>query len=128
MSEFVLTSVAIYGRDHKSMTELPVKPMGMGERIGRATVQFLILGGIATACVFIPILHFILVPLFLILAPVSALVSFLQADKVSACNLQCPSCDKTVTIKTKAIRWPFRETCPNCGERLRFERKSSDEI
>lgn len=67
---------------------------------------------------FIPIVHFIAVPGFLIIGPIISLILYRfyngQKDIVVE-NPECPSCHCVLKISPVLTSWPLQEICANCG-------------
>ncbi len=61
-------------------------------RVVRAGVALAFLWGAALVCVFIPVLHFVLVPTLAILGPVIAVMRLLERVSLVAVRGPCPRC------------------------------------
>jgi len=95
--------------------ELSVEPIPMGRRAVRALVR---LGGcwaLAVACVFVPLLHFVLVPGFLVLGPVLAYLGARATVLVKSEQVTCPRCAKATPVEPGTTGWPVRLWCASCG-------------
>ncbi len=97
-----------------STGEVEVKAWTKNERLLRALKFGGITWGIALVCVVLPIVHFILVPLFLIAGPLMALRTFRTTSVVLGGRGHCPFCQKDVTIGRGADHWPIDELCTQC--------------
>ncbi|MGE3387275.1 MAG: hypothetical protein AB7K41_11150 [Bdellovibrionales bacterium] len=86
------------------------------ERVLRATKFFFGFLGLAFVSVLIPVLHFILVPLFSFLAPASALFVFTQLKEVRSANGTCPYCQQTTHLPRAKVTLPFRDSCAHCRQ------------
>lgn len=96
--------------------------LSRGERALRATKMFGIFIAIAFLCVFIPILHFILPPLFILAACVFGATTWLEESMVTAGEIDCPNCAHHIVLTPGAESWPREERCPSCSYTLRFEK------
>jgi hypothetical protein len=68
----------------------------------------------AFVAVFIPLLHFVLVPGLLLAGPIVASVIFKQQSVVLGGTGICPSCQAQLQIVRSQERWPLRDVCANC--------------
>jgi len=93
------------------------------QRIVRALKLLLGLWALMVAAVFVPILHFILVPLLLVGGPVAAYLSYRQKEEIPATNLLCPGCKQIVQLAASNVLWPLHLRCGNCGRFLRVEKR-----
>lgn len=84
------------------------------ERTLRAAKFFAIFLGLAFASVFVPALHFVLVPLFSLAAVACAAVYFLQKQEVAKAQGPCPYCSKPTLLKRANMDLEFRDSCEHC--------------
>ena len=85
------------------------------ERTARAGRTFGILFVIALFSVFVPLLHFILPPLFLIAGFVFGFVAWLETAEVTRGEVSCPNCKKAIELTREAEEWPKILRCPGCS-------------
>jgi hypothetical protein len=78
---------------------------------------------IAAVTIFIPILHFILVPGFLIGGIVASAAARRQKSIVAGGKGSCPKCGVGFLLVKSADRWPLGEVCPKCGAQIRIEKR-----
>ncbi len=97
---------------------LAVAALSVSARVVGALKLLALLWLCALAAVFIPILHFVLVPGLLLAGPVFALRRFGRTVQVTARELACPKCKRPVPIEEGATGWPVRLLCPECSARL----------
>jgi hypothetical protein len=79
-----------------------------------------LLWGIAVFCVFLPVVHFVLVPLFLILGPIFALRARKYKFELLGGEVACPQCSQILKLPKSAILWPHTEICQNCAFHIRL--------
>lgn len=77
-------------------------------RVARATIMLGALWGAALLCVFIPLLHFVLVPTLLLLGPVLAFARVREAVSLRAVRGACPRCQVERTFPGSGR---FRDGC-----------------
>lgn len=80
--------------------------------------------GIALFCIFIPVLHFLLVPIFFFLGIFIAVKSLKSKARILSGNTTCPYCQKNIKIAAQALLWPITEICQNCVNTVRINPKS----
>lgn len=89
------------------------------ERITRAALGWAACWGLAILAVFIPLLHFILVPLLLLAGPLVGRSRWLEKATVLGARGVCPGCGQPQSLE---LRQPARESiplrCPGCGRPL----------
>jgi len=89
------------------------------ERMRRATLAWATCWGLAVAAVFIPLLHFILVPALLLAGPLVGRSRWREKATVLGARGVCPGCGKPQSIDLKqpaGEAMPWR--CPECGRPL----------
>lgn len=93
------------------------------ERVARAARMFGILFLVAFLTVFIPILHFVLPPLFLILGFIFATTTYLETGEVLRGEIDCPNCKRKMQLRKEAEGWPKSMRCEGCSYTLKVERQ-----
>ena len=102
--------------DKKVVTDgaLDVWHFNYVERSLRALKFFVIFLVLAVGAVFIPILHFVLVPVFSIAAVGSAAIYFFQVEEVATAKGVCPYCGRVTGLRHATIDAEFRGSCEHC--------------
>lgn len=90
------------------------RDLSPGERMLRAAKITGILFGIAFFTIFIPILHFILPPLFLLAGLVMGFFTWTGKGDVQGGQAQCAVCHKDFPLGAEAESWPKTMRCPHC--------------
>ena len=90
------------------------------DRVRRASMWCGIFWVVALFCVLIPILHFILVPLFLILGPVMAFRVYKQKSVILGGQGLCPRCEKELPIEKSQEVWPLSDLCTHCHNSVKI--------
>lgn len=81
---------------------------------------------LAIAALFIPIAHFVLVPLLLIAGPSLAYRLYQRKQQAVSLDGQCPKCLQNFEFEVdKALSFPYWEVCPHCNLNMQLAR---DEI
>jgi len=98
-----------------------------GERVGRALRAAGICLGLAALSVFLPIAHFVLVPTFLIAAPIFALRALHTRASLIGLEGTCPRCNEKRTFEAKGTFKPgIKVTCPVCSFTLDVETEGTE--
>lgn len=85
------------------------------ERVLRAGKVFGILFAIGIGTVVVPLLHFILPPLFLLTACVFGTTTWLETSEVLEGEIACPNCTTLMNIPREAEEWPLKRRCAGCS-------------
>lgn len=122
MENVIEKKVVVKTRDGKtSLGKVSIQQWSQPERLKRA-LKF---GGfswlLAVGSVFLPIAHFILVPLFLLAGPVVAILTFKQESVVLGGETICPSCQKPLPIVRSPNKWPLGDLCSSCQNHVVIE-------
>lgn len=74
--------------------------------------------GVAIATIPIPLVHFVVPPLALILAGVLLLVRLQQREVLTGGGGPCPRCGAVAELEPGTPAWPVEMPCGKCGRRL----------
>ena len=77
--------------------------------------------GIALLTAFIPVVHFVAVPTFVLLALASLIFVPTIREKINSTRVLCPYCEKQVSLPRPSLSPPFRDSCPECRQLLYIE-------
>lgn len=72
----------------------------------------------AIAFLFIPVLHFVLVPTALILGPILFFKNLKIKDEIVSGHGECPKCKTFVTVSRQPMDWPIQQNCTSCAALL----------
>lgn len=92
------------------------------ERLRRGLKFFGICWGAAVVAVFIPILHFILVPLLVLAGPIIGYYFYQQERMSLGGQGMCPNCGALLKIEKGPAKWPSEEMCTACHTMLAVTR------
>ncbi len=95
------------------MVEIP-----KSERLARAGKAFGIFLGATIFAIFIPILHFILVPALFLATIFFTINSYVDDRRVGGGQVTCLKCHSVNTIPPGPDRFPILLECSKCGARL----------
>lgn len=107
---------------------LILKERSAQERIGRAAQAFLIWMLAAVAAFFIPILHFILVPAFVLVAIFMAANGLFDVFKIESGEIVCAHCKNKNIVEAQNETYPLHLDCENCNARLTGYRAAAGEL
>ncbi len=100
---------------------LTTQVLTSGERVGNALKILAICWVLAVITAFIPIAHFVLVPLFAIAGPVMAFMKYGVENVTDNTKGICPECQQEITIdldpSDKLPKWTY---CPKCNKPLQL--------
>ena len=115
--------VRIIGKpDRRSSGEVVIRQWSPKERLARALRTFGIWFFIALLSVAIPILHFFLVPLFLLVAFAMTFIVYSHSSMVLGGAGNCPYCGEALEIVKKPDRWPLDDVCAKCSRHVVIEK------
>lgn len=104
-----------------ALGELHTSVLTMGDRVRRTVKGVLICLALGTLVVFIPVFHWVLVPLALLAAPVVGVYTYRTTALVERAQGECPECHQPVTLalepKTRIPHWSY---CPACNKPLQL--------
>ena len=122
MDNKIEKQVIVKTRDGKSSSGKVI--VQRWSRKGRVRRSLKILGFIwilAVLSVFLPIAHFILVPVFFIAGPIVAHFIYKQESAVVGGESLCPNCGKQLPIVSGPNKWPLEDLCSNCQTHVLVE-------
>lgn len=115
MIEHVAVSLQIRDSQRTPMqTRADCLRLSLGQRAGRSAARLGLCWGAALLAIFIPLLHFILVPALLLAGPVAAYFGARPTVVLTSPQLTCPKCAE-LTHSAGATGWPARLICEHCG-------------
>lgn len=85
-------------------------------RLRRALKTWGTCWGLAIVAVFIPGMHFILVPSALLAGPVLAAVVYQQRTMILGGSGTCPACGQPFEVLRSPLRWPINDVCAKCHD------------
>lgn len=95
-----------------------------GERLKNAFKSFGIFAVCAVFAAFIPVLHFILVPLLTLGAFFMAFNSYFDSHEIESGEMICSQCSTLQLIEPRSEIYPLIYECDKCGSRLTGYRRS----
>lgn len=104
-----------------SSGELQIKMLGTVDRVKRALKALALCWGLALFAVFIPGLHFILVPLLVLVGPLVAYRGYLPKRLVLGGQFTCPKCSAGMQVNPCIEHWPLDDVCTDCRSPLMLE-------
>jgi hypothetical protein len=106
----------VAGRENKDTIELI--HWTSSQRTMRALKMLGTFWGLALFSVFLPVLHFVLVPTFFLLGPIMAYGTYKQDAGIVAKDLVCPECGAVLKVSAQKMKWPLLLNCNNCKTRV----------
>ncbi|HEX7674066.1 MAG TPA: hypothetical protein VF412_07840 [Bdellovibrio sp.] len=100
-----------------------IEIFNQAQRTRVALKKLAIFWGIALVSVLLPVVHFVLVPLFFFLGFFFAYRGFKSEGQVLSGETTCPHCGTKVVVKKQELAWPITEICQGCARVVRMERQ-----
>jgi len=123
-----LVSAKIVGRNGDQAifksAEVYVRHWTQKEKALRTIKSFTVWLMIAIISVFIPILHFILVPIFLLACLIFTFSAYSKSSIVVGGLGTCPYCNKPFDVASADNRWPLSDVCSSCHRHVQIEKNS----
>ena len=110
--------VEITGNHRKEPATVKLERWSPRQRKIRGLKSLGLWWGLAVLSVAIPILHFLLVPLFFALGLVLPFVAMRRQSIVLGGKGTCPYCSKPFTIARQPDRWPLQDICTACNRHV----------
>lgn len=117
-------SVFIRGGTAQSEGVCFVEILSPRRRLYKAIKVFLIWFLLGIASVAIPILHFLTVPIFLLLAVVLSSWSYSVRSIVTGGRGTCPYCHAPFTIVKSRETWPLADQCSECYRQVTIAKRT----
>lgn len=99
------------------------RDLSQGERMAKTGKIFGIFFFAACLTVFVPILHFILPPLLLLIGGFLAASEYMATGEVRSGEIACPNCKAVIKLPHENEDWPRVQRCPSCSFTLRIEKE-----
>jgi hypothetical protein len=110
----VAVSLTAFGFAPRPATAVVIE-QSPGERVGRAVAGLGLFWALALGGLFIPVAHFILVPVFLTAGAVTAIKRWLEVRRLTEVRGPCPRCGAQQVFKGGGRFGPGRSlACPAC--------------
>lgn len=123
MANKVSLKIKAFGQpEQTSVGNIEVNYWNSSERMMRGGK---LLGGAwfaAALSILVPVLHFVLVPLFLLLGPLLFYIAYQQEESVIGGQVPCPACAQPVKVSGGKLKWPIFDHCSSCQTRVRIEK------
>lgn len=101
--------------------DLPIQFFTLNEKIKRSLKSFFLFIGAAILSIFIPVLHFVLVPVFVLTAVVIAFLKFKERAFFDLTTLGCPVCKRNLNKGLKGLKKnesTLRLFCEECQKSI----------
>ncbi|MBC7692325.1 MAG: hypothetical protein H7222_11225 [Methylotenera sp.] len=108
--------------DEVSIGSVQLEIWDQKERMRRALKLLALLWGIGIFCVILPLVHFFLVPSFLIAGPIAASIVYAKDRMILGGKGLCPHCKQDLPIAKTQDQWPISDLCTVCQSALSIEK------
>ncbi|MBK9293937.1 MAG: hypothetical protein IPM57_05755 [Oligoflexia bacterium] len=106
------------GLTNKTDGVLNIQLLSQKERLVRALKFGGMCWGAAIFSVFLPILHFFLVPGLLLAGPVVVFIVYKQTKLILSGSGECSSCKESLNIQKSFYRFPLSIVCNKCNNSI----------
>ena len=107
--------VRIRAAERETVGEVVRESWSVRARAWRALRVFLGVNMLAALSVLIPILHFFLVPMLVLLSVLLASFTYARRERIRGGRGVCPLCGEIFPLFSGASRWPIHDRCTACG-------------
>lgn len=101
-----------------------LQPFQHSERVLRAFKIASAFGAVGLLTIFIPILHFVLPPLFFLAGMIFAVATYHTKAEILSGEFTCPSCRAINQITRQNESFPTSPRCSSCHLTLELDRKA----
>ncbi len=91
-----------------------IRRLSKAARLKNALTALGICWAASIAFVFIPVLHFFLVPASFIFGIYLFFQKYNETEYCAGASLVCPKCKAALKVKAGPVQWPLRDLCANC--------------
>lgn len=102
----------------KSSCDVSIVTWDRKDRLKRAAITWIGCWVGAFIAIFLPGLHFVLVPTLLLAGPIGSSLVFSQTEWVNGGVGACPLCKAAFTVARGRVKWPLKDLCSKCGEEI----------
>lgn len=102
----------------KSSATVKIRTYSPANRQLRGLFALLICLGLAVISLFIPILHFVLVPIFVLASIPSYILVAARKSLIVGGEGSCPVCNAKFQIAKASDRWPLNDICTSCNSHV----------
>lgn len=107
-------NVKIAGANCARIGTADIRYLNRVERSLRFLKFFALWSAVASVSIVVPILHFLLVPLFVLVGAVHGAMSFCKRRIVTGGCGECPYCGGRFEIARSTSSWPLQDRCALC--------------
>lgn len=105
----------------KQSTEVQVSPLLPNQRFMVAAKKAGLFFLFAFVSIFVPVLHFVLVPLFLLVMVWTFFHQYKFKTWISEFKYTCPGCKQQAVVVAQAFAWPLYFNCDHCHAKLKID-------
>ncbi|QLY27014.1 hypothetical protein [Bdellovibrio sp. KM01] len=111
--------------ERRTSGELEIKVFNQADKTRTALKKLALWWGLSLISVLLPVVHFVLVPLFFFLGFFFAWKGFKSEGQVLDGRTTCPHCGNPVNVGKGELNWPVTEICQSCARVVRMEKKEA---
>nr|BFD63381.1 hypothetical protein BdHM001_20620 [Bdellovibrio sp. HM001] len=115
MSTIKIQAIANSNFDKIEYGHAEIRRFSRTEILQKSLKQLVLFWGLAVISVLLPVVHFVLVPLFFVMGAYLALQARKQKQEIISGTVNCPQCQQPVTINKSAFLEEHTEICQHCA-------------
>lgn len=96
-------------------SELEVETLALPSRLMSGLRMLLLSWALAVAAIFVPLLHFVLVPGLFVAGPILGWLATRSTIRVKSTVITCPKCGQETAIEPRSKGWPVALRCSHCS-------------
>lgn len=106
----------VLGQDEDSTSgTAEIRELTRGEVLKNVLKILGLFWGLALLSVFLPVIHFFLVPAFILSGLAAAVRARKHRQEIVQGSVSCPNCSALNQLQKKSVLWPQTETCASCS-------------
>lgn len=108
--------------EHHSEGIVKIQYFNREQRLGRALKIFGLCWGAALVAIFLPLIHFVLVPTLILTGLIVPGFVYFRESRILGGEGTCPKCQAPFQIEKSANEWPLTDLCTQCRSQIIIEK------
>lgn len=114
--------VKVKGAQDATTSEVLIEAWPADRKMKTGVKYWILCWVLSVISVLVPLLHFVLVPLFFILGPVMFFIYQKKQSMVMGGEAICPDCGGRVEFHKQELHWPFKVVCETNYDHLEVDK------
>lgn len=99
---------------------MKIQRLSLKQRLKNSGKAAALMLALAVASIAVPVFHFVLVPLFLVLALVMGAMEFRKNIEVTGLEVICEECDTPMSMDSRSSQDLLMKYCPTCNHQVTY--------